>query len=455
MTKGSCQRVDVHRAPLTRKFSDLSSMEEDVNTHVNLIVESLPVSDQKLKQIAEETAKDPVLQADVDNLNNDWVKSFCVHFYNVKSELSMADGNGPHSCPNESSALLLRYFSSAVTHSLQYLYTGVTGINFPELSVIGLVDGEHFMYYDSDTRKVIVKTEWKEKFDDDHWNRMTYFYQGQQDWFKENMAKAMQSFNQTKGVHMMQFMYGCELHDDGTTRGYSQYGYDGEDFVSLDLKTFSWTAAKQHTMIKENKWDSKGHQAQRCKDFLKYGCIERLQKFVNYGRDILERKDPPTASVIQKHSPSPEVVCHATGFFPKAVNITWRKDGEDVNEDVELRETLPNQDGSFQKRSILKVPAEDLQKHTYTCVIQHSSLKEELVLNVRNECRILTGGGSDEAQIVIIVGVVMTLVALIAGIIIWKKKNSALLLLFPLSFTSVHGVFFSPQLRFPDHHSYS
>ncbi|KAG7318659.1 hypothetical protein KOW79_018414 [Hemibagrus wyckioides] len=91
----------------------------------------------------------------------------------------------------------------------------------------------------------------------------------------------------------------------------------------------------------------------------------------------LSSADPPTASVIQKHSPSPEVVCHATGFFPKEVMISWRKDGEDVNEDVELRETLPNQDGSFQKRSILKVPAEDLQKHTYTCVIQHSSLKEE------------------------------------------------------------------------------
>ncbi|KAG7318667.1 hypothetical protein KOW79_018422 [Hemibagrus wyckioides] len=126
---------------------------------------------------------------------------------------------------------------------------------------------------------------------------------------------------------------------------------------------------------------------------------------------------PPTASVIQKHSPSPEVVCHATGFFPKEVMISWRKDGEDVNEDVELRETLPNQDGSFQKRSILKVPAEDLQKHTYTCVIQHSSLKEELVLEVPK------GGG----LMPIIVGVLVALivlVAVVAGIMVWKRKNS-------------------------------
>ena len=62
-----------------------------MNTHVNLVVESLPVSDQKLKQIAEETAKDPVLQVVIENLNNVWVKSSCSQFYNVRDELSVAD----------------------------------------------------------------------------------------------------------------------------------------------------------------------------------------------------------------------------------------------------------------------------------------------------------------------------------------------------------------------------
>ncbi|KAK3539250.1 hypothetical protein QTP86_032096, partial [Hemibagrus guttatus] len=184
-------------------------------------------------------------------------------------------------------------------------------------------------------------------------------------------------------VHTVQRMYGCEI-DDGTIGGYDQWGYDGEDFISLDLKTLTWTAAKPEAMAMKNK---------------------------------LDPDDPPTASVIQKHSPSPEVVCHATAFFPKAVNITWRKYGEDVNEDVELRETLPNQDGSFQKRSILKVPAEELQKHTYTCVIQHSSLKEELVLEVPK-------GGGPMAIIVGVVVALVVLVAVVAGIMVWKKKNS-------------------------------
>ncbi|XP_058239570.1 BOLA class I histocompatibility antigen, alpha chain BL3-7-like isoform X2 [Hemibagrus wyckioides] len=306
---------------------------------------------------------------------------------------------------------------SAVTHTLQYLYTGVTGINFPEFTVVGLVDGQHFLYYDSNTRKAMMKTEWIKKTAaalSDYWSHATQDYQYDQDWFKDYMATAVQSFNQTKGVHTVQYMYGCELDDDNTTRRYAKYGYNGEDFVSLDLESVSWSAVKPQGVITVDKCDATEAQAQVCTNFLEDVCIERLKVLVSYGRATLERKDPPTASVIQKHSPSPEVVCHATGFFPKAVTISWRKDGEDVNEDVELRETLPNQDGSFQKISILKVPAEELEKHTYTCVIQHSSLKEELVLKVPK------GGGL--MAIIIAVVVALVLVA-IAGIMVWKKKN--------------------------------
>ncbi|KAI5086731.1 hypothetical protein C0J45_23914, partial [Silurus meridionalis] len=90
----------------------------------------------------------------------------------------------------------------------------------------------------------------------------------------------------------------------------------------------------------------------------------------------------PKTSLFQKEASSPEVVCHATGFFPKSMTISWKKDGEDVQMDMDLREALPNQDGSFQKKSILKVSAEELQKHTYTCVIEHSSLEKDLVLPV-------------------------------------------------------------------------
>ncbi|XP_053336793.1 class I histocompatibility antigen, F10 alpha chain-like [Clarias gariepinus] len=276
------------------------------------------------------------------------------------------------------------HLSSAVTHTLQHVLTAVTpGINFPEFTIVGQVDGQEFEYYDSKIRKAIPKTDWIQRNEgDDYWSGQTQIAEGQQEIFKVDMSTLMGRFNQTKGVHTVQKMCSCELDDDGTTRGYEQFGYDGEDFITFDLKTLTWIAPTPQALITKNKWDQTGAVANKWKNYLENTCINWIKKYLTYDRETLERKVHPEVSVFEKHSSSPEVVCHATGFFPKAVMITWQKDGEDVHEDVELRETLPNQDGSFQKRSILRVPAEELQKHTYTCVVQHSSLEKDIVLNV-------------------------------------------------------------------------
>ncbi|MCI4392389.1 hypothetical protein PGIGA_G00145350, partial [Pangasianodon gigas] len=85
-------------------------------------------------------------------------------------------------------------------------------------------------------------------------------------------------------------MYGCELDDDGTTRGYTQYGYDGEDFISFDLKTKTWIAPTPQAVITKHKWDSTGANANHWKNYLENICIEWLKKYVSYGRETLERK---------------------------------------------------------------------------------------------------------------------------------------------------------------------
>ncbi|KAM9446106.1 uncharacterized protein Hap1MRO34_022747 isoform 2-T2 [Clarias gariepinus] len=182
----------------------------------------------------------------------------------------------------------------------------------------------------------------------------------------------------------MQWMYGCQLHDNGTTRGYNLYSYDGTDFLFLDMSTLNWHAANEKAELFKNKWDTTGQEATHMSNYLDNKCIKSLKEYVSLLNTLQSsrRKVCPKVSLFLKHSSSPEVVCHATGFFSKPLNMTWQKDGEDVHEDVELSKTLPNQDGSFQKRCILKVPAKELKKHNYTCVVQHSSLEKEIVLPV-------------------------------------------------------------------------
>uniref|UniRef100_A0A3B1IKR1 Major histocompatibility complex class I UBA n=1 Tax=Astyanax mexicanus TaxID=7994 RepID=A0A3B1IKR1_ASTMX len=219
-------------------------------------------------------------------------------------------------------------------------------------------------------------------------------------------------------------MYGCELEDDGTKRAYKQFGYDGEDFISLDLKTGTWTAANAKAVITKNKWDpDAGYTNYWRNTYLQNVCIEWLQKYVGYGRDTLERKATHSHTHTHTHTVcfiSKTLVCHATGFFPKAVMISWQKNGEDLNEGVELRETVPNQDGTFQKRSILNVSPEELKNNQYTCVVQHSSLEKEKVLKVSD--RVLHSGGSTGVIIGVVVAVL--LLAVIAGVGFFIRKRN-------------------------------
>ncbi|XP_036455034.1 class I histocompatibility antigen, F10 alpha chain-like [Colossoma macropomum] len=314
------------------------------------------------------------------------------------------------------------YGTSAASHSLRYISTAITpGTDFPQYTVVGLVDGEPLMYYDSNIRKMTPKTEWLEKnMGEDYWNSDSDIFMGEQKWSLSNMDTTMKRHNDTEGIHTWQWTYGCELHGNGTTTAYSKFAYDGQDYIQLDLDTGTFTGHKNSFLLN---W--KKRRVTDCKHYLEIECIEELKMFVDFGRSTLERKVSPEASLFQKDSSSP-VVCHATGFFPKAVMISWQKNGEDLHEDVDLRETLPNQDGTFQKRSVLTVSPEELDKHNYTCIIQHSSLEKEMVLPVSDR-QVLPSGGSDGGLDGVPVGAVVFFLLLIligcVGFFILKKKQ--------------------------------
>ncbi|KAJ8358003.1 hypothetical protein AAFF_G00044860, partial [Aldrovandia affinis] len=89
---------------------------------------------------------------------------------------------------------------SAATHSLKYIDTAVTaGIDFPEYTLVGLVDDEQFVYYDSKIKKMIPKTEWIEKsVEQQYWDRQIPKYHGKQQVSKANIGTLMQRFNQTQ-----------------------------------------------------------------------------------------------------------------------------------------------------------------------------------------------------------------------------------------------------------------
>ncbi|CAM5159470.1 unnamed protein product [Eretmochelys imbricata] len=113
---------------------------------------------------------------------------------------------------------------------------------------------------------------------------------------------------------------GCELHPNGTSRGFDDAGVNGEDFVSFDADAGSWLT-----------W--------------------RGDKLALYARDLLNRDKGPASkiqfllrtwvkrpvAVVFARAPPPAgtpapllLVCRVTGFYPRPVRVAWLQDGEEV-----------------------------------------------------------------------------------------------------------------------------
>ena len=85
-------------------------------------------------------------------------------------------------------------------------------------------------------------------------------------------------------------MYGCEWDDeDHTTDGYEQYGYDGEDFLALDLRTWTWTSLKQQAFNTRVRWEHDIANREQEKNYYTKVCVDWLKKLLAYGKSTLQR----------------------------------------------------------------------------------------------------------------------------------------------------------------------
>ncbi|XP_067468224.1 major histocompatibility complex class I-related gene protein-like isoform X2 [Thunnus thynnus] len=327
-------------------------------------------------------------------------------------------------------ALVGLHSAAAVTHSLKYFYTGSSQVpNFPEFVAVGLVDEVQMYHYDSNTMKAKPKQDWMSKVtadDPKYWDWNTDNCLGAQQSFKANIETAKQRFNQSGDVHIVQMMYGCEWDDetDKVVDGYERYGYDGEDFITFDLKTETWIAPKQQAFLTKNKWDNNKAYNEQTKNYYTQICIDWLKKYVNYGKSSLMRTELPSRVSLLQKTPSSPVSCHATGFHPQRATLFWRKDGEELHEDVENGDILPNQDGSFQMSADLKlssVKPEDWGR--YECVFQLSGVKDNIITKL--DKAVIRSNEKTDMTIIIAVAVVVVALIVIAvvGFMVYKKKK--------------------------------
>nr|XP_061825229.1 class I histocompatibility antigen, F10 alpha chain-like [Nerophis lumbriciformis] len=310
-----------------------------------------------------------------------------------------------------------------VIHTLQYFHTTSSQVpNFPEYVSVGYVDGVEIIYYDSNIRKAESKQDWMNKItaeDPKYWQRQTEINVVSEIIHKHDLEVLKKRFNQTGGVHIVQWMYGCEWNDEtDEVRGWRQAGYDGEDFLSLDMKTWTWTAAKPQAFPSKLKWDQNIFILDYTKHYFTEECPSYLKKHVKNGKKVLMRTELPEVFLLQK-TPSSPVTCMATGFYPDLADLFWRKDGEQIFEDVEHGELLPNHDGTFQMSVELKVEVTAEVEGKYECVFQLSGVKEDLVTKLERRSILSNASHEDNWSVALAAtAAVVAVAAVLAAIII-------------------------------------
>nr|AIP84340.1 MHC class I antigen [Gallus gallus] len=267
--------------------------------------------------------------------------------------------------------------AAAELHTLRYIHTAMTdpGPGLPWFVTVGYVDGELFTHYNSTARRDTPRTEWiAANTDQQYWDRQTQTSQRTEQIDRDDLGTLQRRYNQTGGSHTLQWMYGCDILEDGTIRGYRQDAYDGRDFIAFDKGTMTFTAAVPEAVPTKRKWEEVDY-AESWKNYLEETCVEWLRRYVEYGKAELGRRERPEVRVWGKEADGILTLsCRAHGFYPRPIAVSWLKDGAVRDQDAQSGGIVPNGDGTY--HTWVTIDAQPGDGDKYQCRVEHASLPQ-------------------------------------------------------------------------------
>ncbi|XP_035869238.1 patr class I histocompatibility antigen, alpha chain E-like isoform X3 [Phyllostomus discolor] len=310
------------------------------------------------------------------------------------------------------------------SHSLRYSITYMSGPSRwkNQYIVVIYVDDTGILRFDSNAmsprlepRVPWMEQPWVEQEGAKFWEEQTWEIKHKEQWSRANLNKLRAHYNQSEDVsHTFQEMTGCVAGSDRRFfGGYSQFAYDGTDYVALNPNQRSWIAAAGINWSNVVRIPDADVQTV----FLEDTCVDRLYLLLEKGKDTLLRADPPKTLVTHHPISDHEVTlrCWALGFYPADITLTWQREGKDLAQDMELVETRPAGDGTFQKWAAVVVPPG--QEQRYTCHVQHQGLPEPLTLR-------WDPPPQTTITIMVIAAALGLLGAVATGAVLWRRKCS-------------------------------
>ncbi|XP_009098273.4 class I histocompatibility antigen, F10 alpha chain-like isoform X5 [Serinus canaria] len=310
--------------------------------------------------------------------------------------------------------------ATKVLHSLHYLHVAVSepSPGVPQYMSIGFVDGIPFTRYDSERGRVEPLTQWiKDGAEPGYWERQTQINERNQHIDAGNLETLRERYNQSGGLHTVQWLYGCDLLSDGSVRGSFREGYDGRDFISFDLGFGRFVAADSVGEISRRRWEQEG-VAEHWTNYLKHVCPEWLQKYVGYGQKELERKEPPDVHMSGREEHGTLILsCHAYGFYPNTITVSWMKGGDTLDQETERGGIVPNSDGTF--HTWARIEALPEEREQYRCRVEHPGMPEPRIFAWEPT----SGGNLTMVVAVSVIAAILILIIVLIGFGVWKLQS--------------------------------
>ncbi|XP_061574575.1 RLA class I histocompatibility antigen, alpha chain 11/11-like [Cololabis saira] len=277
-------------------------------------------------------------------------------------------------------------------HSLWGLFTYISGpTQFPEFSMVMMLDDIQVGYYDSDTDRLIKVGGGGEKGEELDLGQLTL------NMMEKNMIElrirsyiVRKHLNLTApGVYVQQRIVACGVQEDGQpdfimVRNVAN-GHDA-DSVQYNTTHFLYGGGDGWDFH----WDTmeQMYEQMRFSNIFLPLCARALRHLLESNKHLVMRRVRPRLRLLsQPGGGGAQITCLATDFYPRHINLTLLRDGEPVDEDqMTVGSVLPNGNGLYQLRKTLMVDEEELQrKHKYTCAASHLSLDNRLDMSWRPE----------------------------------------------------------------------
>ncbi|CAH2314433.1 major histocompatibility complex class I-related gene -like [Pelobates cultripes] len=148
----------------------------------------------------------------------------------------------------------------------------------------------------------------------------------------------------------------------------------------------------------------------------KEGSARRRKGQQGAGSGSKKQEVPPEVKVSeQKADGATKLLCQVYGFYPRDVDVNWKRDDIDVPLD-EAKQVLPNTDDTYQITVTVEVLPEDIGE--YTCHVEHISLDKILIVKLEPKSNLIMWR-------VIGVAILAVIGVSVAGFVMRKKRSGA------------------------------